>query len=225
MVETGHGVNSAWNERMRLIRLRRKKERPRFLQELRIIPRWLVWTLVVLFIVAQAIALLVNLSGATNNGKLFPDELSSHPVFASLALAGIITLAALALSSIFLMLGYVYRDAKRRDMNPVLWTLLVTILAPAYGFIGFVIYLLVREPLPYPCPRCSATVGPRFNFCPNCKYDLRPSCPNCKREIAETDKFCPYCAQDLAAKPEPEPGSAVTRSSETGFATGGSERG
>jgi hypothetical protein len=208
MVETTHGVNSAWNERMRLIRLRRKKERPRFLQELRIIPKWLVWTLLTLFILAQAIGLLVNLSGAANNGKLFPDELSSHPALASLALAGIITLVALAFGSVFLMLGYVYRDAKRRDMNPVLWTLLVTILAPAYGFIGFVIYLLVREPLAYPCPRCSTTVGARFNFCPNCKYDLRPSCPNCKREIAETDKFCPYCAQDLGSSTGSLPASS-----------------
>jgi multisubunit Na+/H+ antiporter MnhC subunit/RNA polymerase subunit RPABC4/transcription elongation factor Spt4 len=208
MVETVQGANSAWNERMRLIRLRRKKERPRFLQELRIIPKWLIWTLVTLFILAQAIGLLINLSGATNNGQMFPPDLASHPVFASLALAGIITLVAIGLSSIFLMLGYVYRDAKRRDMNPALWTLLVAVLSPSSGFIGLIIYLLVREPLSYPCPQCSQLVGPRFNFCPNCKCNLRPACPNCKREIAETDKFCPYCAQDLGSPTPTLPASS-----------------
>lgn len=205
MVEKAQGVSGAWNERMRLIRLRRKKERPRFLQELRIVPKWLVWTLVTLFILAQIIALMVNLSGAGNNGKLFPDELADHPVIASLALAGIITGVAICVAAVFLMLGYVYRDAKRRDMNPALWTLLVAVLTPSFGFIGLIIYLLVREPLPYPCPRCSHPVGPRFNFCPNCKCDLHPSCPNCKQEIAETDKFCPNCAYDLRSIPAAPP--------------------
>ena len=83
-------------------------------------------------------------------------------------------------------------------MSAALWTILVIILLPAWGFIGFVIYFLMREPLPYPCPACGNTVGARFNFCPNCKCNLHPSCPQCKREVAETDKFCPYCAQDLA---------------------------
>src|SRR4029077_12237141 len=78
--------------------------------------------------------------------------------------------------------------------------------------IGFILYFQVREPLPYPCPRCSTMVGARFNFCPNCKCNLHPSCPNCKREVAETDKFCPYCAQDLTAKQEA--GSVVARSTE-----------
>jgi RNA polymerase subunit RPABC4/transcription elongation factor Spt4 len=88
--------------------------------------------------------------------------------------------------------------------------LLVLVLSPGYVGIGFIIYFLIREPLPYPCPRCSYLVGPRFNFCPNCKCDLHPSCPNCRREISETDKFCPYCAQELAgvrgtpALPKPE---------------------
>jgi len=82
-------------------------------------------------------------------------------------------------------------------MNSALWTLLVLVLSPGYVGIGFIIYFLIREPLPYPCPRCSQPVGPRFNFCPNCKCDLHPSCPNCRREISETDRFCPYCAWDL----------------------------
>ncbi|HUL14494.1 MAG TPA: zinc ribbon domain-containing protein [Terriglobales bacterium] len=197
MSSSGQGIYSSWNERMRLIRLRRKKERPRFRDELKVIPRWVVWFFAGLFVIAQVVALLINLSGVGNDGRIWPDELASHPVLASLALAGIITGAALVLSSFFFLLGYVYRDAKRRGMNPPLWTLVCLLLAWPFFAIGFIIYFLVREPLPYPCPRCGNLVGPRFNFCSNCKCNLYPSCPNCKREIAETDKFCPYCAQEL----------------------------
>jgi hypothetical protein len=86
-------------------------------------------------------------------------------------------------------------------MNSAVWTLLVIVLLPAWTFVGFLIYFLMREPLPYPCPQCAKTVGARFNFCPNCKCNLHPSCPNCKREVVETDKFCPYCAHELGSAP------------------------
>jgi RNA polymerase subunit RPABC4/transcription elongation factor Spt4 len=108
-----------------------------------------------------------------------------------------ITAGTFVLSCLLFMFGYVYKDAQRRGMNPALWTLLVFILSPAYGFIGLIIYLLVREPLPYTCPQCNATVSARFNFCPTCKYNLHLACAHCQREVADTDKFCPYCAAAL----------------------------
>src|SRR5699024_9031259 len=61
---------------------------------------------------------------------------------------------------------YVYRDAKRRQMNAVVWTL-VAILAPT--FIGFIIYLLVRSNYAdLACPRCGTPVAPEFVVCPQC---------------------------------------------------------
>ena len=193
-------VASAWDERMRLIRLRRKKERLQFWNELKLIPKWVVGTVVALYVAAMAIAISINLSYRHNpyGNDMFPPELRDHPILASLALGGIVTLMSVMLTWIIFMVAYVNRDAARRGMNAALWTLFVLILMPSSGgIIGFVIYLLMREPLPYPCPRCEKPVGPRFNFCPNCKCNLHPSCPNCKKEIAETDKFCPYCATDL----------------------------
>jgi RNA polymerase subunit RPABC4/transcription elongation factor Spt4 len=82
-------------------------------------------------------------------------------------------------------------------MHSALWTFLVIVLIPGYFILGFIIYLLMREPLPYNCPQCGTTVGARFNFCPNCKCNLHPACPQCKREVDETDKFCANCGQDL----------------------------
>lgn len=205
MTEYSQRVSDSFNERMRLIRLRRKKENLRFWEEFRIIPRWLVAIVILLFLAAQVIAILVNLAAAGHGGIIFPPELKDDPALASLALAGIVTGVSLVFASIIFLIGYLNRDAKRRGMNPALWTILVIILLPAWGFIGFVIYFLMREPLPYNCPQCAATVGARFNFCPNCKCNLHPSCPQCKREIAETDKYCPYCGNDLAAATTSEP--------------------
>jgi len=188
----------AWNIKLRLIRFRRKRERSTFRQELKIVPKWLVWTCLVLTFLAILIGLAVNLHNFKTGGPIFPDEsLRDDPGASCAGLFGVIVACGFILSSLILTLGYVYRDAKRRGMNGALWTLLVLILAPMYLFIGLVIYLLVRDPLPYTCPQCAASVSARFNFCPNCKYNLHPACPQCQQEVSDTDKFCPYCATEL----------------------------
>jgi ABC-type Fe3+ transport system permease subunit len=200
-------VSGSFNERKRLNRLRRRKENLRFWDEFRIIPKGLIWIVVALFLIAQIIAFSVNRWNAQHYGELFPYELRDTPVLAYLALAGIVTGGSLLVATLIFMIAYVNRDAKRRGMNSTLWTLLAIILLPGYLIIGFMVYFLMREPLPYPCPQCGASVGARFNFCPNCKCNLHPSCPNCKREVVETDKFCPYCAQELA--PAKDAGAAM----------------
>jgi hypothetical protein len=203
-------MSDSYNQRLRMIRFRRKKERTRFRDELRVIPRWLVWTCLALYVLAVIIGVSVNLQHMQSGGEVAPPELRDQPLLANLALTGIITAASIFLSCWLFMLGYVYRDAKRRGMSPALWTVLVLILSPAYLFIGLIIYLLVREPLPYTCPQCSATVSARYNFCPSCKYNLHPACPKCQREVTDTDKFCAYCAADLApAKAEENAAEAI----------------
>lgn len=203
MTDYPQRVSSSWNERMRLIRLRRKKENLRFWEEFRIVPGWLKGLLAFLYVVALVIAISVNLHAAhsPNGNEMAPWELRNNPALASLAVAGMVSTVSFFLSIIIFFIAYVNRDASRRGMSAALWTLLVIILLPAWGFVGFVIYFLMREPLPYPCPQCGNSVGARFNFCPSCKCNLHPSCPQCKREVAETDKFCPYCAHELAQTP------------------------
>jgi len=201
-------MSDTFNERLRLIRFRRKRERSSFRQELRIIPKWLVWLCVCLYAAALIIGLGINLHGFQTHGPVFPgdESLRSEEALSFLALAGVITLAAFSFSCILFMFGYVYRDAKRRGMNAGLWTLLVLILSPAYLLIGLIIYLLVREPLPYTCPQCAAIVNARFNFCPNCRYNLHPACPTCQREVSDDDKFCPFCSTELHHSPKSLPG-------------------
>lgn len=192
-------MSDAWNSRLRLIRFRRNRERSTFREELRIIPNWLVWTCAALYILALVIGVGINLHNMHTSDPIFPDDsMRDQPLLSCLALAGVTTLMALFLSAFLFTLGYVYRDAKRRSMHAGLWTLLVLILSPAYLFIGLIIYLLIREPLPYTCPQCSTTVSARFNFCPTCKYNLHPACPQCQHEVSDTDKFCPFCATELS---------------------------
>jgi len=200
-------MTDSFNERKRLIRLRRKKENLRFWEEFRIVPNWLKILVGLLYLLALGIAIKVNLMARYNpyGNDMFPPELRDHPGLASLALAGIVTLASLCMATMIFFVAYVNRDASRRGMSAALWTILVIILLPAWGFIGFVIYFLMREPLPYPCPQCGNSVGARFNFCPNCKCNLHPSCPQCKHELAESDKFCPFCGNDLKTGSQAEP--------------------
>jgi hypothetical protein len=204
MTEDPQGLKSSLNERMRLIRFRRKKENLRFWQEFKLVPRWLIWTVVVLFLFAQVIGQMVLHVQLANHERIFGPELDSDPGAAGAALFGIITGVSLMFAAMIFMVGYVNRDAKRRGMNSTLWTFLVLILMPGYLVLGFIIFLLMREPLPYNCPQCGTTVGARFNFCPNCKCNLHPACPSCKREVAETDKFCAFCGYDLKPNQTPD---------------------
>jgi hypothetical protein len=217
MTEYPQKVSESWSERMRLIRFRRKREKGlRFWQEFRLVPAWLRWTVAALYVLALVIAIVVNLNPRLNDGQIFPPDLRDNPALASLALAGIVTLMSVFFASYIFMIAYVYRDAKRRGMAAGLWTFLVIVLSPAYFAIGFILYFLMRAPLPYACPQCGKMVGARFNYCPNCKCNLHPSCPQCKQEVAEDDKYCPNCACDLRATPPAEPAAPTFPALESG---------
>ncbi len=71
---------------------------------------------------------------------------------------------------------FVYRDAEKRGMNGLVWTLIV-IFVPS--FIGLIIYFIVREnESGYECGNCHQPVKANQDYCPNCgaslqnRYDL-----------------------------------------------------
>src|SRR5260370_29523242 len=118
-------VGGAWNERMRLIRLRRKKEKSRFADEFRLVPRWLIALVVVLFIVAQVIAVLVNLSLLATGGGTGAPELRNNPVASTTGLLGVLPLRYPFIATYIFLISYVDREAKRLRIMSGLWTLLV----------------------------------------------------------------------------------------------------
>src|SRR5260370_28841443 len=126
MPDYSHRGCDSFNERMRLICLRRKKENLRFWEEFRIIPRWLIVLVIVLFLMAQAIALFVNLNAARFGGEIFPPDLKNDPATASVAVAGIVTGISLVVASLIFMIAHVNPDAQTRGINsPLCPTLLI----------------------------------------------------------------------------------------------------
>lgn len=90
---------------------------------------------------------------------------------------------------------YVYRDANKRGMNTVLWTL-VALLTPS--LLGLIIYLLVRSNYSdLTCPNCNSQVEESYVVCPNCRTKLRPTCEVCGTAVQTTWKVCPHCGTDL----------------------------
>jgi hypothetical protein len=70
------------------------------------------------------------------------------------------------LAAIWLLcLGFVYADARRRAMRPVLWVL-VAALFP--HLLGFLLYFVLRQPLALPCGHCGHTVPLQQRFCSEC---------------------------------------------------------
>ena len=90
---------------------------------------------------------------------------------------------------------YVWRDAKRRRMNAVLWTI-IAVFAPT--LIGFIVYLLVRSSYSdLECPSCGTPVTKEYAVCPKCGAKLRMSCPQCAFPVEPDWKVCPHCAAPL----------------------------
>ncbi len=185
-------VGEPFSERLRLIRFRVEKEKFRLSDQLRLFPRKLWVVLILLFLVAQIVGQVARVL----SGPPWP-ELSARMNI--LAVAGAAAGSSIFFAVIILLVGYVNLDAKRREMNSTLWTILVVALMPAWFVTGFVIYFVLRDPLPLDCPQCNSKVSARFNFCPECKFNLRPTCPQCAREVRTSDRFCSYCAFELTA--------------------------
>lgn len=202
MNDLPRGIGTSWSERMRLIRFRRKREKFNLWNEFKLVPHWLKVTLIVLYVIALTAVLIAN---NVTQGQLGPHDM--QPKIIPFVLAGVVTLIAIPAAILLFLVGYVYRDAARRGMSPGAWTFLVIVLMPAYFALGFIVYFVMREPLPFDCPQCGTKVGARFNYCPNCKCNLHPSCPNCRREVLDTDKFCAFCGQNLTGQPVMVPGA------------------
>ncbi|HEY2737174.1 MAG TPA: hypothetical protein VGK45_02150 [Thermoanaerobaculia bacterium] len=68
-------------------------------------------------------------------------------------------------AAFILSVGYVYGDARRRGMSPILWAL-VAFMVP--NLVGFLLYFLLRQPLSQACAGCGRAISSGLAFCPHC---------------------------------------------------------
>jgi RNA polymerase subunit RPABC4/transcription elongation factor Spt4 len=163
-----------------------------FRAELDVIPAW-AWTVAALGFVAGPVYFAALAAGG-----------HGPPITWLLALMGLA--AGSMLAGYFLLLGYVTRDARRRGMSVLVWTL-VAIFIP--NGLGILLYFILRQPLQTMCPQCGSAVQMGFHFCPNCSHRLGLSCPKCQRAVSGEDTYCPYCGTALRAAAQPDQGSGA----------------
>lgn len=99
-----------------------------------------------------------------------------------------------------LLVGYVWSDAKRRGMNAVLWVLLAIFIPNA---IGIILYFILRDPQPVPCPSCGTPAGKGQAFCAACGASVRQACPQCRQPLEKGWTHCGSCG--AAVRPSTPP--------------------
>jgi len=150
-------------------------------EELRLIPVWSMVLAVAAFVAAQYFV-----------HMLMPHHRPPNTPIGMRVFWGISWGAVLAVYA--LLIGYISRDAKRRNMNAGLWCL-AAIFMP--GAIGTVVYFLLRQPLVTPCPGCGAEIESGANFCSQCRFQVGLACGQCFRSVRPTEVFCARCGHSL----------------------------
>jgi hypothetical protein len=93
------------------------------------------------------------------------DAHATRNVMTAPVASGLGLFVATVVAAWLLLLGYVYGDAKRRGMPPVIWSL-VAIMVP--NMVGFILYFALRKPLLSICSGCGQSVASGQKFCPSC---------------------------------------------------------
>lgn len=161
------------------------EKRTRFADELHVIPTW-----------ARTVAA-ITLVGVESAGIVVMGR-DVHPLPLWGRVAGGL-LAGVVLACYVLLIGYINRDAGRRGMNRLAWTLLAIFIPNA---LGIILYFLLRNPLAMHCSKCGTTVNAGFSYCPRCGTDLGLNCSRCHHGIRPGDMFCCNCGNSLLP-PEP----------------------
>jgi hypothetical protein len=111
----------------------------------------------------------------------------------------LLSLVGAAMMGVYvLFVGYVYGDARRRGMNHVLWTLLAVFIP---YMVGIILYFILRDPVPVPCPRCGTPARKGHTYCARCGAAVRTACPQCRQPVEAGWRNCASCGAALAGHP------------------------
>jgi hypothetical protein len=165
----------------------------RFDQEWSLVPVAARWIAVLLFLAMAgfmaSLFLLPLLVEHEYKGLLFV-----FPIY-------LMTLIGAVMLGIFVLLvGYVYGDARRRGMNQVMWTLLAIFVPSA---VGVILYFILRDPIPVPCPSCGTPARKGHAFCASCGAAVRAACPQCRQPVEAGWRNCARCGVPLGQAPGP----------------------
>ncbi len=148
---------------------------------------------------ARWVAVLVFLAMATLMASLFLLPLIvEHEYRAILFVFPVFLMTligAVALAIFVLLVGYVYGDARRRGMNQVLWTLLAIFIPSG---VGIILYFILRDPIPVPCPSCGTPARKGHAFCASCGAAVCAACPQCRQPLEAGWRNCVRCGAPLA---------------------------
>lgn len=101
-----------------------------------------------------------------------------------------------------LVIIYIYRDAKARDMYPQLWVMalvIVVLFLPPVGIIigmilGIIIYTITKpKGKLHFCPHCASPYFEHLMECPKCKGPLVRDCHRCSSVYPYESGSCPDC--------------------------------
>jgi hypothetical protein len=150
---------------------------------------------------ARVTAVLVYLALAGLVSLVFVINPTAGPGRSPLGLWPFLTLALIAclfLPLFVLLVGYVWGDAKRRGMNHVLWMLLSIFIPNA---IGIILYFILRDPIPVPCPSCGTPARKGHAYCAACGAPVCSCCPQCKKPVDRTWTHCVECGVAVRGMP------------------------
>ena len=151
---------------------------------LKMIPLWSIILSVVVFVGWQ---FFMNHNSSSSHHHPTAMQQITHLAF--------VFMAGTALASYVLLVGYVSRDVKRRNMPAALWMLIVVVMP---GGIGAVVYFLLRQPIMIRCPNCTTELTAGVHFCPQCRFQVAPVCGQCFRGVQITDAYCTQCGHDVS---------------------------
>ena len=92
---------------------------------------------------------------------------------------------------------WVYRDAKKRNMDELIWLIIVLV----FGILGLIIYLIVRNPIEPEKGTQPVQVTPTPSQAPIPqeipKQKTTKYCPMCGAKIPIEAQFCSYCGNKI----------------------------
>ena len=109
-------------------------------------------------------------------------------------------IGAVFLAIYVLLIGYVFADALRRGMNHVLWTLLAIFIPSG---VGVILYFILRDPIPVPCPVCARPARKGYAYCASCGAAVCAACPQCRQPVEPGWRNCARCGAPLAPPSPP----------------------